>query len=214
MVDKNNDLLPQPAVDVNAGERKRFREDDRSEEERDVISDPAEIKRILDARAKALAVEPPITQIDEDKIEVVEFLLAHERYGLQTEYIREIYPLRDLTPLPGTPSFVMGVLNVRGQIVSIVDLKKFFELPEKGLTDLNKIVIIQSNDMEFGILADEIVGVRTILLSELQTSLLTLTEIRAEYLKGVTQDRLVVLDAEKILSDKKIVVDDEIHEEK
>ncbi len=214
MVDKNTCLPPQSSENGAAGKLKQFRGSDHSAEERDIVYNPADNQRILDARAKILAVEPQEIQIDEHKIEVVEFLLAHERYALQTEFIREIYPLNDLTPLPGTPSFVLGVINVRGRIVSIVDLKKFFELPEKGLTDLNKIIIIQSDIMEFGILADEIVEVRTILVSELQTSFITLTEIRSEYLKGVTQDRLVVLDAEKILSDKKIVVNDEIDEMK
>jgi purine-binding chemotaxis protein CheW len=63
--------------------------------------------------------------------------------------------------------------------------------------------------MELGILADVVLGVRAIGLSELQTSLPTLTGIRAEYLRGITKDPLVVLDVEKILSDEKIVVNDD-----
>jgi len=64
--------------------------------------------------------------------------------------------------------------------------------------------------MEFGILADSIIGVRNILLSEIQTSLPTLTGIREEYLKGVTKEREIILDAGKLLSDKSIIVNENV----
>jgi len=95
---------------------------------------------------------------------------------------------------------------VRGQILSVLDIKKFFELPEKGLTDLNKVIILSADGMEFGILADAIAGARTVAVGELQTSLPTLTGIREEYLMGITKDLTVILDAKKLLSDKSIVV--------
>ena len=99
---------------------------------------------------------------------------------------------------------------MRGQILSIIDLKKFFDLPEKGLTDLNKVIVVQREGMAFGILADVILGVRRIAPQDLQPSLPTLTGIRAEYLRGVTKERLVVLDVGKILLDKNIVVQEEV----
>lgn len=168
-----------------------------------------EKRKILKARAKALAQTPRDETVGES-IEVVVFSLAHETYGIESPYVREVYPLKDLTPLPCTPPFVVGIINVRGQITSVIDLKKFFDLPEKGLTDLNKVIITRSDSMEFGILADAILGVRAIPLQDIQPSLPTLTGIRAEYLKGVTHERLVILDVEKILSDRKLVVHEEI----
>jgi purine-binding chemotaxis protein CheW len=98
---------------------------------------------------------------------------------------------------------------VRGQIVSVIDIKKFFDLPEKGLTDLNKVVILRNGTMEFGILADVILGMRRVALRDIQASLPTLTGIREQYLKGVTRERLVILDADKLLADKNIVVHEE-----
>jgi len=172
--------------------------------------DPDEKKKILKARAKALAQESKGKETAEIYIEVVEFLLAYEKYGIESSYVREIYPLKELTPMPCTPPFVLGVINVRGQILSVIDIKKFFDLPEKGLTDLNKVIILQSDRMEFGILADVVLGVRNVLLSELQPSLPTLTGIREDYLKGVTGEQVVILDAEKLLSDKKITVHEEV----
>lgn len=168
-----------------------------------------ERQRILGARARSLAgggkaeVKSP-----RQSLEVVEFILGSERYALESSYIREIHPLTEFTPLPCTPAFVLGLVNVRGQILSIIDVKKLFELPEKGLTDLNKVIIVHADQMELGILADAILGVRYIPLEELQPALPTLTGIREEYLKGITRDPMVVLDAAKILADEKILVND------
>jgi len=178
--------------------------------EQEWAPNPEEKRKILKARAQALAREPERQTAAEDHIEVVEFLLAHEKYGIESSYVQEVYPLRELAPVPCTPPFVLGMINLRGQILSVIDLKKFFELPEKGLTDLNKVLVVRSDRMELGILADAILGVRTIPLQDLQPSLPTLTGIRAEYLRGVTKERLVVLDIGKILSDPDIVVQEQV----
>ncbi|MBI4523302.1 MAG: purine-binding chemotaxis protein CheW [Deltaproteobacteria bacterium] len=171
---------------------------------------PEQKKKILQARAKELAREPEERKGAEDFLEIVEFVLATEQYGVESFYVREIYPLKELTPVPCTPPFVLGIINVRGQILSVMDIKKFFDLPENGLTDLNKVIILRADKMEFGILADMVLGVRSIPTREIQPALPTLTGIREDYLKGVTRARTVILDARKVLSDKKIVVHEEV----
>jgi len=174
------------------------------------ITPPQELwNGILLQRARQLA-EPPEHEAAAAAIEVVTLLLAYETYAIETAYVREVYPLKDLTPLPCTPSFVAGIVNVRGQVMSVIDLKKLFELPEKGLTDLNKVVIISDGDMEFGILADAILDVRNVPLHEIQPGLPTLTGVREDYLKGITGERLVVLDAAKLLHNKDIVIHEEV----
>ncbi len=174
--------------------------------ERGFLLTSKEKKEILKARAKLLARETEKELLDQDYLEVVEFLLAYETYGIESAYVREIYPLSEITPLPGTPPFVRGIVNIRGQILSVIDLKKFFELPERGLSDLNKIIIVQDDNMEFGVLADAVIGIRKLAGGDIETALPTLTGIRAQYLKGVTRERMVILDAAKILSDKNIII--------
>jgi len=169
-----------------------------------------EQEEILTARAKALSRPPEKKESAAERVEIVEFLLAHERYGIELSYIGEIYPLKDLTEIPCTPPFVLGVMNVRGNILSVIDMRKFFELTDKGLPDLNKVIIVRNDTMEFGILADAVLGVRWLSLGRLLPSLPTLTDIRSDYLKGVTGDRLVVLDGGKILSDRGIVVHEDV----
>lgn len=165
---------------------------------------------ILRQRAQALARTRQAPKSAGSHLEVLEFKLAHERYALESAHVEEVHDLRDLTPLPCTPPFIRGIVNIRGRILPVLDLKKFFELPEKGITDLHRIVLVRGPDMELGLLADIIVGVHTIAAGTLQPSLPTLTGIRAEYLRGVTEDRLVVLDLPRILADPKIVVQEEV----
>ena len=142
----------------------------------------------------------------------VEFVLASERYAVESRFIREVEVLESLTPLPCTPAFVLGIVNLRGEILPVIDLKKFFDLPEKGLSDLNKIIVLQSGRMLFGILADAIIGMRHVLLANIHPSLPTLTGIRKNYLKGITPERMVILDAGNLLADESIVVQEEVGE--
>lgn len=165
-----------------------------------------ETTRILRERALALALEPGAAKPAESGIEVIEFALAHERYAIESSHVREVYPLENLTALPCTPAFVLGIVNLRGEIVSVIDLRKFFDLPLTGLPDLNKVIVLESASMVFGILADAVYGVRRMALNDIQPSLPTLTGIREKYLKGITVQRTVVLDAAKLLADEDIVV--------
>ncbi len=164
---------------------------------------------VLKARAPALAVEPQEAAAGRELLEIVEFRLALETYGIGAAFVREIFPLLEFTPLPGTPPFVLGIVNVRGQILSVVDLKKIFNLPEKGLGQLNKVIILRNERLEFGILADAILGARPIPKETIQAPPPTIVGIGAEYLLGVTEDRVIILDAEKILGYENLVVHQE-----
>lgn len=172
--------------------------------------DPETTKRILKARAQALGQEFAQAERIDTQLEVVEFVLAHERYAVELQYVRDVYPLEQLTPVPCTPAHVLGIVNLRGEILSVIDIKKFFDLPDKGLTDLNKVIVLDSGSMRFGILADAIIGVHAIPLTDIQASLPTLTGIRDEYLRGITPDRTVILDAGKLLADARIVVQQQV----
>ncbi len=167
-------------------------------------------EEILRARARTLARPRAEAMAAEAFVEVLEFHLAWEQYAVETSYVREVCPFKELTPLPCTPPLVLGIVNVRGRILPVFDLKRFFDLPEKGLSDLHRIILIQGDDLELGFLADLVVGVRSIPVASLQPSLATVTGVRGDYLKGVTAERLVVLDLARILADPKIIVREEI----
>ncbi len=173
---------------------------------------PEEEKAVLRARASELAREHAVEGASSGRLEILEFLLAYETYGIELSWVREAIHMKDITPVPCTPPFVLGLINVRGRIVSVIDIRRLFGLPERGLTDLNRVIILQDGGMEFGILADAILGFRSIEQADLRRSLPTLTGIREEYLKGVTGERVVVLDGKKLLNDAKIIINEKIED--
>jgi purine-binding chemotaxis protein CheW len=162
--------------------------------------------RILRARARVVALEPVPDAPASERLQVVEFLIAYERYAIETTWVREVLALRELTPLPGTPAFVSGIVNVRGRVVSVVDMKAFFDLPDKGLPDLNRVIVIDDGRLEFGLLVDGVVGVHVLQRALIQPPPPTMIGVRQDYLRGLTADGLAVLDAARIAADPRIIV--------
>ncbi len=171
---------------------------------------PEEKRTVLRSRAKKLEQELEKNGADTDYLDVLEVLLAQEPYAIETSFIREVYPLTELTPLPCTPAFVFGLINLRGQILTVMDMKKFFNLPEKGITNLNKVIVVRKDAMELGILADEIIGIKRIFGDDIKPPPATITGIGAEYLRGIMAEGLIVLDIESFLTDKKLIVQEEV----
>jgi purine-binding chemotaxis protein CheW len=165
---------------------------------------------LLRARAQALAQEPPRGATPQDTLDIVEFRLAVETYGVEVAYVREVSPLKNLTPLPCTPPFVLGIVNLHGQLLSVIDLKCLFALPAQKLTDPQTVIVLQALPVAVGLLADTILGVRSIALEDLQPSLPTLTGRWGAYLKGVARGPLVLLDADKLLADPTLRVQEEV----
>jgi len=159
-----------------------------------------------DALAKAVVLEEDLGPI----LEVVEFELADERYAIELSVVREVYPLDNLTPVPNTPPFVLGIINFRGQIVSILDLGILLDLSPDRPHEPAWVILLQNEQMEFGIRVDGILGVTEIPVRALQAPPQTLSGRRAEYLHGISGDRVVVLDGAKILGDEQLVVHAEL----
>lgn len=170
--------------------------------------DPEETRRILEARAQA-AARPPIQPDDADRLDILAFSLAGESYGVATCHVREVCQLEDLAAVPCTPPFIAGVMNLRGRILAVVDLRKLFDLPARGLTELNRVIVLKGGSDELGLLSDSIDGVCWVAPSELEGSLPTLTGIRERFLTGVTGQMLAVLDGGRLLADAGLKVNEQ-----
>jgi purine-binding chemotaxis protein CheW len=134
-------------------------------------------------------------------LEVLTFSLSGEVYAVESEHISLVMPLSQYTPLPGTPPHVLGIVNVRGRIVSVLDLRVLFELPIGGLSDKNFLAVLQGPEMEFGLLIDRVLGIKQIQKATLQKEVANLSGIRSAYLLGVTADQWTVLDGARLLGD-------------
>ncbi len=171
---------------------------------------PAQKVAILRRRAEELAASRPALAAGQeaDTLAVLVFDLDGEPYALELDFVREVYPVASITPIPGAPPFVPGILNVRGEIFSVVNLKTFFGLPDSPLTPQSKAIILESEAMSFAILADATRQVERIPLQAIQPPPATLTGLQARYVQGVTNRPLTILSAAKILSDPQLVVND------
>ncbi len=166
-------------------------------------------KEILKQRAKVLAKLNIDTLLqNEEKSSLLCFQLADQTYCIDTEYIKEVLILKDLTMIPNTPEFILGVINVRGQILAIYNTKKLFKIKEIGITDQNKIIILKDNEkeIEFGILVDRIIGNINLSLHEIETIQDNLNEIGKEYLKGLTKEGYIVINTKAFIQSPALLV--------
>ena len=162
---------------------------------------------ILLNRASILA--KPLTKEEDagEGIEVLSFMLNSERYGVSMESVREVTLLRHLTSLPGTPDFILGIISIRGRVISVTDLRVFFDLPRKGLSDYNKIIVLSGEGMEFAVLADQVDGVSWQNLAHLAPPPDTIRGIGKEFLAGVFPGPLILINTRAILTHPRLVVD-------
>jgi len=167
-----------------------------------------ETRNLLKLRAVSIASEPEMIRDSSSDIELIEFKLSSDIYGIESMFVREVYPLKDFTPLPGVPLYILGIMNVRGQILPVVDLKKLFNLPNKGIGELNKVIILHDEQMEFGILADEVECTKVIYREDLLPVPSVIRGTGKKYLKGFTKDNMIILSGEHLLRDKSIIIND------
>ena len=172
--------------------------------------DPAKKKKILKQRATKFA-KPVEKEIDQGvEMDGLEFLLTDEHYIIDATFVVEVIPLKELTPLPCSPAFILGIINVRGKILSVVNLKTFLDLPEKGITNLNRVIIVKRSDIELGILVDEVIGKVPVFPLQLKTAIPTITGAQKEYLVGVTPERSIVFNIEKFLTGANLIINEEV----
>jgi purine-binding chemotaxis protein CheW len=165
-------------------------------------------QQILHERARALAVDPQSALATGARIEVLEFIVAGERHAIETTWVHEVHALKALTPLPGTPAHLAGITTAHGRVLAVIDLKPLFGL-QAGVSDRqHQLIVLRDREMEFGLLAERLLGVDWLALADLQPPPPTVDSAHAEVLRGVTPDRRVVLDGHKLLNQPRLVIDE------
>lgn len=169
-----------------------------------------EIINILRKRAENFAKHDDKHLKELETISVLEFVLGQEKYAIKTENLKEIIASDSITEVPCTPSFIYGIINIRGKIVSVIDLKKYLHLDYIGITDKTSIVVAIHNEELIGIIVDQINGIRNIDTKEIQKTKFKLKTIKESYISGITNETVIILDIDKVLSDNAIHVNDTI----
>jgi purine-binding chemotaxis protein CheW len=163
---------------------------------------------ILRQRAEALAAGPA-AQAEQAPgvLEVLVFLCGGERYAFETAHVAHVCPRLPITRIPGTPNWVAGIVAIEGEVVSVLDLRSLLRLPVVRLVDQEGLILLRGETMEFGVMADAIVGVERYAAATLEPTLPTLAGIEQTYLSGIAPDRTAILNALALLADPALVVD-------
>lgn len=136
------------------------------------------------------------------------FYLAGEEYGIEILKVQEIIGILPITRVPRTPRFIRGVINLRGKVISVVDLRLKFSMEEKEATPETCIIVVQTAGMEMGIMVDKVSEVLAIASSEIEDTPSFGTSIKTDYILGIGKSQgkvKLLLDIERVLSTQDVV---------
>lgn len=130
-----------------------------------------------------------------DEIQLVVFKLGREEYGVSILQVQEIKRMTDITRVPHTPEYIKGVMNLRGSVLPVVDLKKRLSLPPQEYSDDTRIIIVKVDEIAVGIIVDAVSEVLTISQENIEPPQTVVGGVTTNYLSGVgkLEDRLLIL---------------------
>lgn len=136
--------------------------------------------------------------------QIVVFSLGNESYGVDIASVREIIVMQKITPVPRTPEFVQGIINLRGRVIPVLDLRKHFGFEVKPPDEDQRIVVADVDGEIVGVVVDSVFSVMRVPDSAIEPPSPMVTGPEAQYLVGIakTEDRLIILlDIAKIITD-------------
>lgn len=175
----------------------------------------ADVRAILHRRARLLA-KPARDQAALAEVQrALTFTLGAERYAVPTAFVRSIYALGELgklTPVPCTPAFYVGVVNVRGTVVSVLDLRLLFDIAVDAEEEHppQNLMVVAARGLELSLVAHEVAGVVDFFPSDLSLPSKALVGINPDYIAGTTADGTILLDLEALFSDERLIVEEEV----
>jgi purine-binding chemotaxis protein CheW len=137
-------------------------------------------------------------------VQWVTFRLADEIYGINVMQVQEVLRVTEIAPVPGAPHYVLGIINLRGNVVTVIDTRIRLGLPTAELTDATRIVIIEGAKHVVGILVDCVAEVVDLNMSELESAPNVGNDDSARYIQGVAShgdELLILVDLNKLLTD-------------
>jgi len=141
---------------------------------------------------------------DDPVLQWVTFKLAGETYGVNVMQVQEVLRYSDIAPVPGAPSYVMGIINLRGNVVTVIDTRHRFGLIDGEVTDNTRIVIIEAESHVVGIMVDSVAEVVYLKQSEIETAPNIGNEESAKFIQGVchkNKELLILIELDKLLTD-------------
>ncbi|MED4602703.1 chemotaxis protein CheW [Paenibacillus validus] len=150
------------------------------------------------------------------EMKVIVFALAHEEYGVEVEKVKTIERMQPMTRVPKTPDFVKGVINLRGVVTPVIDLRGRFGFAESEYTENTRIIIVGVDDIEVGLIVDSANDVIDVDTDHIADPPEIVGGIKAKYLHGIAKiddnRLLVLLNLKEVLNKSEIVQLENIEE--
>jgi len=129
------------------------------------------------------------------EVQLVVFKLGREEYGISILQVQEIKRMTDITRVPYTPDYIKGVINLRGSVLPVIDLKKRLDLPEHDYTDDTRIIIVKIDDIVIGMIVDAVSEVMAIDQANIEAPEAVIGGVAANFISGVgkLENRLLIL---------------------
>ena len=137
-------------------------------------------------------------------VQWVTFRLDNEKYGIRVMQVQEVLRMTEIAPVPGAPDYVLGIINLRGNVVTVIDSRKRFGLSDAEADDSTRIVIIEAEKHVVGILVDSVAEVVDLRASEIDAAPNVGNDDSSKYIQGVSsrdKELLILVDVNKLLSD-------------
>lgn len=141
------------------------------------------------------------------EVKVIVFRLKDEEYGVEVSQVKSIEKLEHITRVPRTPKFVKGVINLRGVVTPIIDLRSRFALDEETYSESTRIIIVAVSELEVGLIVDAANDVIDIPVSSIEPPPEVVGGVEAAYLRGVAKLEkrlLILLNLDKVLNTEEI----------
>ena len=142
---------------------------------------------------------------DDTILQWVTFHLENEKYGIKVMQVQEVLRMTEIAPVPGAPHYVLGIINLRGNVVTVIDTRRRFGLGDVEHDDETRIVIVEANNNVVGILVDSVAEVVDLKVSEIETAPNVGNDESSKYIQGVSSrenELLILVDVDKLLSDE------------
>lgn len=146
-----------------------------------------------------------VEENDDTIVQWVTFHLENEKYGIKVMQVQEVLRMTEIAPVPGAPHYVIGIINLRGSVVTVIDTRRRFGLPDVETDDETRIVIVEANNNVVGILVDSVAEVVDLKVSEIETAPNVGNDESSKYIQGVSSrddELLILVDVNKLLSDE------------
>lgn len=156
------------------------------------------------------------SQLNEETDQIISFVVGRENFGVLIQEVKEVIRIREITRLPKAPDFVKGVINLRGDVIPVIDLREKFSMEVEDYTDMTRVIVVEVDGKSIGMVVDSVSHVLRLSRDQIDPAPPLVGGLAGEYIKGVgklDEKLIILLNIERILSHEEKIELDQLQQE-